>query len=92
MGREQVEMVWVCLNCGGLEFDLEDPAIKVLQKSNRTALIEFEGRAHSLTLRSWNIVQKFRELMDNARSLSPANVYEDEPKSTDELLDALFDE
>lgn len=74
---EDVDRVWVCRN-DGLEFDLEDPNIKIISGPRfHTCVIEVDGRIHSLVMRSWKVVQKFRELEEHGRSTSPVNVYEE---------------
>lgn len=63
--------IWVCPGCDGLEFDLTDESISVVHKSCRSAVILFEGRAHSLVCTTLDRVKRRREIEHKAMTVCP---------------------
>jgi hypothetical protein len=71
------DQIWFCVN-DGLEFDPFESGIKMIQEPlHGHCLIEVDGRLHHLRKKSWQVVQKIRELEDHSRSTNPSNIYEE---------------
>lgn len=66
------EKFFVCPNCDFLQFDLTHPEVKVISQTAKRALVQYEGRAHSLVKMSWSEILRGRSFAD--QTLEP-NTY-----------------
>jgi hypothetical protein len=72
------EKFYYCKSCSS-EFDPFAEDVKVLHESHGVIIIQDRsGRAHSLTLTSWNKIKRVRELEDHARPINPVNLYQEQ--------------
>jgi hypothetical protein len=81
--------IWVCSACGGLEFDLEnDENVTVVYRGHRSAVVLFEGRAHSLVCTTIEKAKRRRDIEHKALTPGPRNMYEKQD-SVEEMLGDL---
>ena len=77
------EKIYYCKNCSA-EFDPFAEDVKVLYESHGVYVIkDSSGRAHSLTLTTWEKIQRVRELEDLARPVNPANLYQEQDSESE---------
>lgn len=81
--------IWVCPGCDGLEFDLADEGISIVHKSSRTAVILFDGRAHSLVCTTLERARRRREIEHKAMTVCPYTMDDKKQHPLEEMLDEL---
>src|SRR5579862_2300968 len=78
--------IWVCSACGGLEFALEDQNIEVVYKGCRSAVILFEGRAHSLVCTTLEKAKRRRTIEQRALTVGPHTMGDNKQYPSEETV------
>jgi len=65
--------IWYCKSCSA-EWDPEADDVQIVSRTALRCTIIFEGRAHSLTLLSWETIKRRRELERSAMAVTGPNM------------------